>query len=421
MIRSTHIDHIVPDFLMKSESLFLIVLDVEGSILKANPLFVNTCGSLAAGDKFISTLGDNSKSDFEGCLEKLILSPKENQRCTLHLTVPKFISNPYLWEFSVVTDDHMDFMALVGIGISPMILSTGAEQNSLIELFGFGHLSLNLQLQLVSISQAASEKLDLPSEKSLGKNIQELVPQYNWSEVLEAATKNAGLAKYILKSKDSNLQVVVLLERGVVQLFVGDPIARNTPSGKKPYFTTAQLAAIPGPVWLLDSAGHILQQNFLGKKFSVERTGLEFEDGDPLIFPGQRFEQRFKEFLAGFESDFILESTLEGNPDKSWSICFGRLLDTETGESMILVQAVDLELTTALKRLKEENKQLKEIAMKPSYILRSPLSSMLGLLDLIDEGQLDQENRKYFSYLKPLASELDQMIRSNAKKMNQLD
>jgi bifunctional ADP-heptose synthase (sugar kinase/adenylyltransferase) len=46
---------------------------------------------------------------------------------------------------------------------------------------------------------------------------------------------------------------------------------------------------------------------------------------------------------------------------------------------------------------------------------------MLGLLDLIDPKQLDSENQKYFSYLKPLAKELDEVIRTNAKRMSNLN
>ncbi|MFT6895293.1 MAG: hypothetical protein ACJAWX_002911, partial [Algoriphagus sp.] len=51
----------------------------------------------------------------------------------------------------------------------------------------------------------------------------------------------------------------------------------------------------------------------------------------------------------------------------------------------------------------------------------SPLSSMLGLLDLIDPNQLDFENQKYFSYLKPLAKKLDEVIRTNAKQISSFD
>jgi hypothetical protein len=40
---------------------------------------------------------------------------------------------------------------------------------------------------------------------------------------------------------------------------------------------------------------------------------------------------------------------------------------------------------------------------------------------LIDPNQLDSENQKYFSYLKPLAKKLDEVIRTNAKQISRFD
>jgi signal transduction histidine kinase len=78
-------------------------------------------------------------------------------------------------------------------------------------------------------------------------------------------------------------------------------------------------------------------------------------------------------------------------------------------------------LSKRLSKLESENSLLRELVMKPSHILRSPLSSMLGLLDLIDPNQLNSENQKYFSYLKPLAKELDEVIRTNSKQISSFD
>jgi light-regulated signal transduction histidine kinase (bacteriophytochrome) len=105
-----------------------------------------------------------------------------------------------------------------------------------------------------------------------------------------------------------------------------------------------------------------------------------------------------------------------------WRVGIRPVYDTKGLVQTILIQAFDLfVLNQRLLNLQKENQNLKELAMRPSHILRSPLSSMLGLLDLIDQKQLDSENQKYFSYLKLLAKELDDGIRSNAKKMSALN
>jgi signal transduction histidine kinase len=88
----------------------------------------------------------------------------------------------------------------------------------------------------------------------------------------------------------------------------------------------------------------------------------------------------------------------------------------------VLVNGIELNrLSKRLSKLESENSLLRELFMKLSHILRSPLSSMLGLLDLIDPNQLDFENQKYFSYLKPLAKKLDEVIRTNAKQISSSD
>ena len=84
-----------------------------------------------------------------------------------------------------------------------------------------------------------------------------------------------------------------------------------------------------------------------------------------------------------------------------------------------MIHAVDLtSLKAALMRSNRENERLRELALSPSHILRGPLSSMIGLLELIDAKQLDKENQNLFRYLKPLTKELDQTIRQHAKKMS---
>jgi signal transduction histidine kinase len=87
-----------------------------------------------------------------------------------------------------------------------------------------------------------------------------------------------------------------------------------------------------------------------------------------------------------------------------------------------MVYAIDMTaINSKLVKMEGELETLRELALCPSHILRSPLSSMLGLLELIDYRKLDPENQRYISYLKPLAQELDDVIRSNAKKMAAFD
>lgn len=87
-----------------------------------------------------------------------------------------------------------------------------------------------------------------------------------------------------------------------------------------------------------------------------------------------------------------------------------------------MIQLLDISgLKKQIFTLHKEIDRLKEVAFLPSHIYRGPLSSMIGILELIDENQLGEENKKLFGYLKPLAHELDQSIRLQAKNFRQED
>ena len=94
-------------------------------------------------------------------------------------------------------------------------------------------------------------------------------------------------------------------------------------------------------------------------------------------------------------------------------------IDPQMEPEGVILQVFDITfLKSQVIQVNRENERLRELALSPSHILRGPLSSIIGILELIDAKQLDKENQKLFSYLKPLTKELDQTIRLHAKKMS---
>jgi len=76
----------------------------------------------------------------------------------------------------------------------------------------------------------------------------------------------------------------------------------------------------------------------------------------------------------------------------------------------------EVEDITALVELQEELKQkvaqLNEVSYKNSHLVRSPVASIIGLLDLIEEKGLSSEhNREIFKFLKEAIAKLDEVIR----------
>lgn len=62
--------------------------------------------------------------------------------------------------------------------------------------------------------------------------------------------------------------------------------------------------------------------------------------------------------------------------------------------------------------LEQKVEQLKTVSFKNSHLLRSPVASIIGLVDLIEEdGITNQHNKQVFHYLKETIAKLDDVVR----------
>ncbi len=182
-----------------------------------------------------------------------------------------------------------------------------------------------------------------------------------------------------------------------------------------------------GAVWVINSVFEFVQQNETASKTVEIWTGrydahlfstILRSNPDELMRLNKFFEKAFE----GKVSDIELKINPINSQATYWYVGTKPIFDSVGLVSSVLVNGIELNrLSKRLSKLESENSLLRELFMKLSHILRSPLSSMLGLLDLIDPNQLDFENQKYFSYLKPLAKKLDEVIRTNAKQISSSD
>lgn len=102
-----------------------------------------------------------------------------------------------------------------------------------------------------------------------------------------------------------------------------------------------------------------------------------------------------------------------------WNAAIKPIADTHNQLEGVLIQIMDsTSERNKLMQIQRENDRLRELALSPSHILRGPLSSMMGILELMDGSEMGKENLKLFRYLKPLAKELDSAIRQHSKKIS---
>ncbi|MBN3518623.1 hypothetical protein JYB62_01310 [Algoriphagus lutimaris] len=416
---------------MDSNHFFLILMDVEGNLLDSNKIFKETVEGVETAS-LSSYLSESSCSDFANTLDELLSCPKQKQHLLLELK--GYRGNSKVWiEFSVITNLDMDLLGVVGIGIDFQFLKQEIPLENLSDLLGLSSILLDKDFCVIEVEDVVRNWLGIEFEDFSGKRIfeselgLEIVNNTSWKSFLVGDESSQFLHLIDSRRGHEFTGLLVRYKKGY-QLFLLPKMKESFSLQTTKPFSETQLTAIPGSVWVVDSDMKLIQQNNAGKVLSESWSGSKLLEGAKLQFTSSssRFSQ-LKEnvrkcLLKGISSEIELNLKLKEGEFGFWKVIVKPVLSPNGDRIAALIQAIDISAWgNKLVEIQNENKMLKELALKPSHVLRSPLSSMLGLLDLIDPHQLDIENQKYFSYLKPLAKELDDVIRTNAKKMSVFD
>ncbi len=433
MIRAEKLENLIPEILMESKHLYLILLDVEGNVLNSNKIFFEVAPK-SINQPLVSYLSVKSKKCFSEILYELLSKPKDKKSLFLDFNGCENKIGIW-WEFSVITSPEMDFMGIMGMGISPefRLLKDQFPWKNLSELLSFSKITLDDELQVIETENALSNWLGIDERSILGKNVFQsiLLPlDLDYKEKLKLFKKDKDTCVLLLNDPGNQKEYAGLLmsTNNETHLFVIPKIIESNKDSLKKPFNEEQLSNLPGSIWIVDKELKLVQQNNSGSNLSKAWNGIAFKENDIFNFPQRigkltNFIEKVKECLKtgnSFELDIQLKSSsLEF---AFWKANVKAIKDSSGKSVAVLIQVIDNSAWGKKSlELQSENQLLKELALKPSHILRSPLSSLLGILDLIDPNQLNQENLKYFSYLKPLARELDEVIRSNAKKISVFD
>ncbi|MDG1275785.1 MAG: hypothetical protein P8O16_00805 [Algoriphagus sp.] len=426
MISTTNIDELIPDFLIESNYFQTILLDVEGNVMSCSTRLDSKFYS-AEVVNFSRFLEPTYINSFEETIELLLASPKEKRQIVLaFLNIETRKTDQVWWEFSTVTNSDMDLIGIIGIGVSTKFLEQEMPWNSLVDLLEFGKIQLDTEFKVLDLDDKVIHWLGIGASGHDGNG------EIFLSELplkLDHLSLGSQPTCMVLSDRESGVYYSALLtqvEDGY-QLYILPKSRRAKPTHLDKPYTPSHLASFPGAVWVVDKSLKFIQQNQLASDTAMEWSGISCSNSFDFIFNSElkSLKQLKLNFSKGFEgnpSDFELKINPSGTQSTFWYVGIRPIFDEKGLVSLLAVHGIMLpQISKRLTNLEAENKALRELVMNPSYILRSPLSSMLGLLDLIDPKQLDQENQKYFSYLKPLAKELDEVIRNNAKRLGAFD
>lgn len=426
MIKTADIDNLIPEFLLESEHFFTLLLDVEGNVLSASTIR-GIEASVGGQENFIDRLDKNSQLLFLEVFDQLLGAPKDKKQILL---TPKAGQEkkmePLWWEFSVITNSEMDILGVIGVGVDLLFLEQEMPWVSLMDLLRFGKICLTSEFIVEDFDDKVGDWLQI-GNSDLTKNGEQFLSEIP-QKLMHLRNSNKPRC-LVLKDSHSGIEfsAIFLISNNVPHLFIL-PRARATSWQNLVLpFSDAQLNALTGAVWVINSSFEFVQQNQTASETTKAWTGRSDADSFSSILRSnpdelKRLSKFFEKAFEGKPSDIELKINPINSNATYWYVGIKPIFDSAGLVTAVLVSGIELNrLSKRLSKLESENNLLKELVMKPSHILRSPLSSMLGLLDLIDPKQLNSENQKYFSYLKPLAKELDEVIRTNAKQISSFD
>lgn len=430
MISTDSIESLIPEFLMDSNHFFLVVADIEGKVMKVNRGF-DRINSNPVNFPFADFLSPNSEQEFSYSLELMLGSPKIRRHLMLdHPALKNEGFSQIWWEFSVVTTQDMDVSGIIGIGVGMPFLEQEMPWNNLVDVLGFGEIGLDQEFKVLYWDDRILEWFDPIAENWEGKELSKVLffkdlDQFNHllSQISSGDRPMCFLINTDYPGKLSLAALATLSDKGF-QLFLMPRAIPFYSKPEKPLIQNQILSLFSGSIFVLNDAGILIQQNESAKNLGRIWKGRAYSEGFGLSFPNQ--SNRFSKLLGAIEDAKKGQSTeldiklLMPNQEFSfWNVSIKPIISDIKIFEGVLIQVID---TTSIKShsvvLSSENERLRDLALSPSHILRGPLSSMMGILELMDFRQLDNENQRLFGYLKPLAKELDLVIRQHAKKMN---
>jgi len=149
---------------------------------------------------------------------------------------------------------------------------------------------------------------------------------------------------------------------------------------------------------------------FLGaaKEDILGKTIYDFYDKEKA----DKFSDRVHQVFETKEKN-VYETQINQNNKSYWLRATVHPIFDAIGEvSAVMLNTIDI---TAIKEsetaLREQNKELKKIAFLQSHIVRSPLTNIQGILALIEEDTLTDEQKFYMNLMRQATGKLDAVIK----------
>jgi PAS domain-containing protein len=438
MLKVKEIEALIPQYFKQSDLIYVCVVDIEGQIWFSNEKFQRLFDSKIVSDfelNFTECLKDKSEFDIHAFLIEVTGKPNRGETVELNHK-----SHPAKWEFTVLMTKEGDFSGILGIGYPKQVVVSSfstdytfpKDVNPATDIY----FQLNHKWQIQKANELAEKFFEMKEDKLLGNTIWQIYPEkdiYRYALEFKKAKESKTMRIFEdFNSLNGRWYKIYILPRisGIDVVFKDISQVQNLSEEIKQLQLTLQsvLESSEESIFLVGKDLKVIGYNSSAEKQVKQRFNKELQDGDKFInYLMEEIDEVFlkevESILSGKFKCFELAVPTKMTKEKIlYSHKFFPLIDSQENVVGFGYACKDInDQTKHSDKIKSQNKLMRDVLHNQSTVLRSPLSSILGLLELMDDSQLDKENKKYLSYLKALAQDLDKIIRQNSKKVSDLD
>lgn len=295
--------------------------------------------------------------------------------------------------------------------------------NEVLDIIKEGFLVINHQKEVIKVNKTFLRYIDLAEDEILGRSFFSILESHKmevYKEMIHRASRNQEVQEEVCFLEKNNTWFRVFLypfEAGYIFVLrdITDKKKQEEILKKSEGMLKAILDSTSDINILVDTEGKILSFNKAAQTSCKILYNKDIQEGQNVFDYASSdavdtVKYNFKKVLNGMPISSERELNFP-NGTKLWiQTRMFPVFNEEKG-----VWAVSFNYTN-IDKIKKQNASLEEIAYIQSHTIRRPLSSILGLIDIIDKSKLDDENAKLFEYMKQAAQELDTVIHAIVKK-----
>ncbi|QEM04989.1 PAS domain S-box protein [Mucilaginibacter rubeus] len=300
-----------------------------------------------------------------------------------------------------------------------IVSEKSAELENMLDSITDGFYALNRNWEVTFMNKAAEQALSCTREEVMGKNLWDFFPNSRegrfYPEYERAMNERVSVH---FEELDAPLGVwgsmnVYPTKDGIAVYFVD--ITEQKKIQEKIYNDGQNLRAIINNtrdlIWSVDRHSNIITGNQAFWDRVKELTGKNEDEVTNADFVQERMKVFFESYERAFKGEVfsvVRQREIDGKQVYE-ELSFNPIRDVHNeviGVNCFLRDITERE--EHLQKIENQNKRLREIAWIHSHLVRAPLASILGLVQLCDPN--DSPNAEIIPMLKKSAEDLDKVI-----------